>query len=78
MLDEINNNIADSITQNQSLDRINQIGATNPYERTSNAYFIDESFISSDAIQKYEHEQDIKKFSKLLMNTDEMKQEVLF
>ena len=71
MLDKILGTNSESVTQSQNLDRIKEIGTTNPYEATSNNYFIDESDISSEAIAKYEHENDIKKFSEILMQYDE-------
>ena len=71
MLDKILGTNSESVTQSQNLDRIKEIGTTNPYEAASNNYFIDESDISSEAIAKYEHENDIKKFSEILMQYDE-------
>jgi len=71
MLDKILGTNSESVTQSQNLDRIKEIGTTNPYEAVSNNYFIDESDISSEAIAKYEHENDIKKFSEILMQYDE-------
>lgn len=71
MLDKILNTNSDSISQSQNLDRINQIGATNPFEKTNSSYFIDESQISDDAIEKYQRELDVKKFSEILKETDE-------
>ncbi len=70
MLDKITNNNSESIAQSQSLDRIKNV-ATNPFEDVENGFFIDESNISSAAIQKYEREVDIKKFSEILKETDE-------
>ncbi len=71
MLDKILNTNSDSISQSQNLDRINQIGATNPFDRANSSYFVDESQISDDAIEKYQRELDIKKFSEILKETDE-------
>ncbi len=71
MLDKIINTNSDSISQSQNLDRINQIGATNPFEKVNSSYFIDESQISDDAIEKYQRELDVKKFSEILKETDE-------
>ena len=74
MLDKIQNNSADLINQSQqsqNLDRISQIGATNPFYEVKGKYFIDESDISELALQKYEHEQDIKRFSQILSDMDE-------
>ena len=70
MLDKILNNNSESITQSQSLDRIKGV-TSNPFEEVENGYFIDESNISSAAIQKYQREVDIKKFSEILKETDE-------
>lgn len=71
MLDKILGNNSESVTQSQNLDRIKEIGATNPYEKASSKYFVDESEISFEALKKYEHELDVKKFSEILMQTDE-------
>lgn len=70
MLDKIQNNGSESITQSQSLDRIKGY-TTNPFEENESGFFIDESHISSAAIQKYEREIDIKNFSEVLKETDE-------
>ncbi len=70
MLDKITNNNSESITQSQSLDRIKGV-ATNPFETNESGFFIDESDISSAAIQKYEREIDVQKFSEILKETDE-------
>lgn len=71
MLDKILGTNSESVTQSQNLDRISQIGATNPFEKANADYFVDESDISSEAIKKYEHELDVKKFSDILMEYDE-------
>ena len=71
MLDKILGTNSENVSQSQNLDRINQIGATNPFEGTKADYFVDESNISSEAIAKYEHELDVKKFSEILMQYDE-------
>ena len=71
MLDKILGTNSESISQSQNLDRIKEIGATNPFEATNANYFVDESDISSEAIQKYERELDVKKFSDILMQYDE-------
>ncbi len=70
MLDKIQNNSSESITQSQSLDRIKGY-STNPFEENENGFFIDESDISTAALQKYQHEVDVKKFSEILKQTDE-------
>ncbi len=70
MLDKITNNNSESITQSQSLDRIKEV-ATNPFESVENGYFVDESDISSAALQKYQREVDVKKFSEILKETDQ-------
>lgn len=71
MLDRIENNSADLINQSSSLDRIKEISTTNPFNKVKGNYFVDESDISSLALEKYNHEQDIKKFSDFLFETDE-------
>ena len=71
MLDKILSTNSESIVQSQNLDRIKAVGATNPFEEADSAYFIDESNISSAALQKYQKELDIKTFSDILMETDE-------
>ena len=71
MLDRILNNNSEIIKQSQSLDRIGVVGSTNPFEEKSENFFIDESLISNAALQKYQHEIDVKVFSDLLMKTDQ-------
>jgi len=71
MLDKINNNSTDIINQSQNLDRIKSIGVTNPFAEDTDAYFIDESDISNAAMQKYQHDLDIKNFSNILMEINE-------
>ncbi len=71
MLDKILNTNSETVSQSQNLDRINQIGVTNPFEKASSDCFVDESNISQEAIQKYERELDVKKFSDILMQYDE-------
>ena len=71
MLDKILNTGSESIGQSQSLDRIKGLGVSNPFEDNDNGYFIDESHISSAAMQKYQREIDVKTFSEILKQTDE-------
>ena len=71
MLDKILANNSEIIDQSQSLDRIRGIGATNPFEESRDKFFIDESSISSAALQKYQRELDVKSFSEILMQTDQ-------
>ena len=71
MLDKILNTNSESVLQSQTLDRINQIGATNPFEKTDTSFFVDESQISEAAIEKYNHELDVQKFSEILKETDQ-------
>ena len=71
MLDKIQNNNSELIGQSQSLDRISQIGVTNPFKEADSNYFIDQSEISSTALEKYQRELDVKTFSDILMQTDE-------
>ncbi len=71
MLDKIQNGQSEVIGQSQSLDRILGIGSNNPYENNDDKFFIDEYQISQEAIQKYQKELDVKKFSEALAQTDE-------
>lgn len=71
MLDKIQNTGSESITQSQNLDRIRGLGTTNPFEDDDKGFFVDESRISSQALEKYQRELDVKKFSDILMETDE-------
>ena len=71
MLDKIQNNNSESIIQSQNLDRIRGLGATNPFEDDDKGFFVDESSISSLALEKYQRELDVKKFSDILMETDD-------
>jgi len=71
MLDKILANNSEIIDQSQSLDRIKGLGVSNPYEADKNKFFIDESSISSVALEKYQRELDVKSFSEILMQTDE-------
>lgn len=71
MLDKILGNNSEIINQSQSLDRISQIGVTNPFEENKDNFFIDESSISTAALEKYQREIDVKTFSEILRQTDE-------
>ena len=71
MLDKILSTNSETVAQSQNLDRIKEIGATNPFEQKGTDYFVDESDISPEAILKYEHEIDVKRFSDILMQYDE-------
>ena len=71
MLDKILANNSEIIDQSQSLDRIKELGVSNPYKVDKNKFFIDESSISTAALEKYQKELDIKNFSEILMQTDE-------
>ena len=71
MLDKIQGNQADSVSQSASLDRIKEIELKNHYGANDINYIVDESEISDEAYRKYERENDIKHFSKILMETDE-------
>ncbi len=71
MLDKIQNSNSESINQSQNLDRIRGLGQTNPFEESDNRFFIDESQISNEALEKYQREEDVKTFSKILLDTDE-------
>ena len=71
MLDKILANNSEIIDQSQSLDRIRSIGVSNPYEVDKSKFFVEESSISSVALEKYQKELDVKKFSDILFQTDE-------
>ena len=71
MLDKILANNSEIIDQSQSLDRIKGLGVSNPYEADKSKFFIDESSISTAALQKYQRELDVKSFSDILFQTDE-------
>ena len=71
MLDKITSNNSEIIEQSQSLDRIKGLGISNPYDESKKNFFIDESSISTAALQKYQRELDVKSFSQILMQTDQ-------
>ena len=71
MLDKIQGNISETIIQSQTLEKLNSIGASNPFIEDDKGYFIDQSDISSLALQKYQREQDINKFSEIFHQTNE-------
>ena len=71
MLDKITSTNSEIIEQSQSLDRIKAIGISNPFEEDTSKYFIDESNISTAALEKYQRELDVKTFSDILKQTDE-------
>jgi len=73
MLDKIQNSTSELISQSQnlnSLDRITSYGSQNQVENDKN-FFVDQSDISTQAFEKYQREEDIKEFSKALMNMSE-------
>ncbi|MBQ8475764.1 hypothetical protein IJ531_01745 [bacterium] len=71
MLDKIQGDRAELIGQSASLDRIKEIDLNSHYSSNDVNYIVDESDISSEAYEKYIREQDVKRFSKILMETDE-------
>ena len=71
MLDKIQGNQADSISQSELLDRIKEVDAKNHYINNDSDFFVDESDISAEAYKKYEREVDVKRFSQILLQTDE-------
>ena len=71
MLDKIQGSQTDLISESASLDRIKEIEANGHYKSNDINYIVDESDISVEAYKKYERENDIKRFSKILMETDE-------
>lgn len=71
MLDKIQNNDIQSVIQSQSPDRIRDLGMTNPFEESDKGFFVDESRISSLALEKYQREIDVKNFSDILNQIDD-------
>lgn len=71
MLDKIQGNISETIAQSQGLEKIKGLGATNPFEDDDKGFFIDQSDISSLAMQKYQREIDVNYFGEILKQTDE-------
>jgi hypothetical protein len=71
MLNGINNN---DLLSNTQLDKQNEVGAVttnpikNPYSNIDRNLLIDETAISSEAVNLYEKEQDVKKFNTLAMS----------
>ena len=63
--------MSDAVEQSITTDRISQIGSQNPFVENNNSYITDEYEISDLAFQKYQHEQDVKYFSDILLKTDE-------
>lgn len=82
MLNGINNN---DLLLNTQVDKQNEIGAVttnpikNPYLNVDKSLLIDESAISSEAVNLYEKEQDVKKFTNLAMSdpTDLSHEEII-
>ena len=71
MLDRIQSNQTESLNQSLALDKINEIEVSNHYKENDVNYIVDESDISLEAYKKYERENDIKRFSEILLETDE-------
>ncbi|MBQ2983267.1 MAG: hypothetical protein IJD57_00525 [Candidatus Gastranaerophilales bacterium] len=71
MLDKIQGNISETIAQSQGLEKIKGLGVTNPFEDDDKGFFIDQSDISSLAMQKYQREIDVNYFGEILKQTDE-------
>ena len=71
MLDRIQNNSSEIISQSQNLDKIRGLGVSNPFEESDKGFFVDESLISNTAMEKYQRELDIANFSKIFAQTDE-------
>lgn len=71
MLNNIqNDNISDITTKSTLLEGISGYGTANKSENDKN-FFIDQSDISPAAFEKYQKEEDVKKFSEILLQTDE-------
>ena len=75
MLNGINNN---ELLLNGQLDRQSEAGAVttnpiknNPYSKLDKSLLIDETAISSEAVNLYEKEQEVKKFNTLAMSDPE-------
>lgn len=74
MLNGVNNN--DGILNSQ-LDKNNEVSKVitnpikNPYQKIDESLLVDETAISNQAIKLYEQEQDIKKFTNLVMSDPE-------
>ncbi len=71
MLDKIQGNISETIAQSQGLEKVKGLGVSNPFEDDDKGFFIDQSDISSLALQKYQREIDVNHFSEILKQTDE-------
>ncbi len=72
MLDRIQNNGLDNVAQGHNLEKVSSVGSTNPFEKEElKNYLIDESDISTTAMEKYQKELDIQKFSDILKKMDE-------
>ncbi len=71
MLDKIQGAQTDVVGQSTSLDRIKELELKSTYSTNESGYIVDESEISDIAYERYNREQDVKKFSKILLETDE-------
>ena len=72
MLDRISADHNEAIRQN-SVGSVSSLGVSNPYAQRDKGLFIDESNISDAAIKLYEHEMDVKKFTKLALSDQDDK-----
>ncbi len=71
MLDKIHNNGSDAIDQSQNLEKIKNLGVSNPFAYDDTNFFIDESHISNEALKKYQRELDVQTFGEILKNTSQ-------
>lgn len=67
MLDRISNDINETLSQS-SISRVSQLGMQNPYNTSEKSLFIDESNISDRAIELYERELDVKRFTQMVLD----------
>lgn len=67
MLDRISNEHSEALS-NSSISKISSLGVSNAYNTNDNDLFVDESNISDAAIRLYEREQDVKRFTELVLS----------
>ena len=67
MLDRISNEHSEALS-NSSISKISSLGVSNAYNTSDNDLFVDESNISDAAIRLYEREQDVKRFTELVLS----------
>ncbi len=67
MLDRISNEHSEALSNN-GISKISSLGASGVYNTSDNDLFVDESNISDAAIRLYEREQDVKRFTELVLS----------